>query len=293
MLINLIGECWEDQKMSSSNTSKLPEQAPHFFTEVVFQFIPDVNYEQIVYLSKIAKAKGKVSQYDPLRDALRKIQWANLAGFEATAVEKEIANEMQGREIAYFPSGMARHAKAMIECVTHTKAALDSIAVFLTEFLHLPATGGQRDLRHKSFRTKLANKDTALGDYIKSIEHWLDDLVKRRDMWIHWSSPRVPLIIGPSQVGILPIAKQLVEYFNLDSSITKEHFWSTNEFIEQTTKPISQLFNTVVKRCIDIELSNYDGEIPQPTAEETKGKISFFPMRPTRDMTIDTIHFKL
>lgn len=279
--------------MSSSNTNKLPEKAPHFFTEVVFQFVPEVNYEQIVCLSKIGKIKGEVSRYSPLRDALRKIQWANLAGFEATAVEKEIANEMQESKIAYYPSGMARHAKAMIECVTHAKAALDSIAVFLTEFLHLPAKRGQRDLRHQSFRTQLANKDTTLGNYIKSIEHWLDDLVKRRDMWIHWSSPMVPLIIGPSQVGILPIAKKLAEYSKLDSLITKEHFWSTNEFIEQTTKPISQLFNTVIKRCIDIELSNYDGKIPQPTAEETRNKISFFPMRPTKDMTIDTIRFKL
>jgi len=35
---------------------KLPEEFPHIFTEVIFQLIPEVSYDDLVYLSLLVKS---------------------------------------------------------------------------------------------------------------------------------------------------------------------------------------------------------------------------------------------
>jgi hypothetical protein len=118
---------------NASGSTELPEKAPHFLTEVAFDLLPEVIYDDIVYLSQIVKAKGTQREYDGLRDALRKIQWAKLAALEAIEIERDIAAQMKPGTVPFVPVGQARHAKAMMECITHSKAALDSMAVFLSQ----------------------------------------------------------------------------------------------------------------------------------------------------------------
>ena len=68
---------------------KLPKEFPHIFTEVVFQLIPEVDYNDLVYLSQLLKINKREEIYRPLTDALRKIQWTKLASTEAVAIENE------------------------------------------------------------------------------------------------------------------------------------------------------------------------------------------------------------
>ena len=110
-------------KIDSSKSSGMPTKAPHFFTEVAFHVLPEVNMQEIIYLSQIVTSKGGTQRYSALRDALRKIQWAKLAALEAIQIEKEISGQMLPGTIAFDPVGQARHAKAIMESVTHTKGS--------------------------------------------------------------------------------------------------------------------------------------------------------------------------
>lgn len=270
---------------------KLPPQGEHFFTEVSFDVVPEVNYHDLVFLSKIVIMKGESVRYFALRDALRKYQWAKLAGLEAIDIERKISSHMKPNIIPVSYIGQARHAKAMIECVTHTKAALDSLAVFLTDYFTLPAQGAKRDLKLGSFRELVMQKDITIGNSIKSIESWLNDLVPRRDMWIHWSSPMIPLVVGSSEVGVLPVQKKLVEYQASGSSFDREHYWSTQEFVELHTSTFSQFFCLVVKRCIEIEVSTLSTVPRRSKVVDAAWKASYFPMQVTENMHFNKMLF--
>ena len=133
--IKMLGN--EDTRLS-----KLPEKFPHIFTEVVFQLIPEVNYNDLVYLSQLVKSRRRQSIYRPLIDALRKIQWTKLAGKEAIAFEKDIekyVGQEQEGIISFRPLGQVQHAKAIFEFIVNTKSVLDAMAVFLTGLLSIPA----------------------------------------------------------------------------------------------------------------------------------------------------------
>lgn len=270
----------------------LPEKAPHFFTEVAFPALQELNIQELVYLSQIVKARHREQKYLALRDVLRKIQWAKLAALEATGIEKEIAAQMEPGIVTFDPIGQARHAKAVMECVTHCKAALDSLAVFLAALLALPDKGGQCDLRRHRFREKIEHADPTIGAAIRSAERWITDLVARRDVWIHWSSPMIALVVGPSEVGVLPVPKKLAEYPGLRDAITKDNYWSTQEFVELNVTALIQLFRPVVQRCIDIELTGLPKPRPFPPESTNASALSFFPMTATQDMQITAIRFR-
>lgn len=272
----------------------LPKEFPHIFTEVVFQLIPEVNYDDLVYLSQLLKINKRKEIYRPLTDALRKIQWTKLASIEAIAIEKDMEKSIEQVEegvIAFNPVGQAQHAKAVFEFIAHTKSALDSIAVFLTELLSIPAKGGQRDFKHRKFREQVIQKDAVIGQHIKSLEQWLLDVQDRRDKWIHRTSTRIFIASPPSEIGLLPIPKVVTEDSKLQGvPPTEEHYWTTPEFVELHFTKLVSFLGLIVARCIEIERVKIG--TPSPHPQKSEYPIIAFPLQVIKDMKLKEIRMR-
>jgi len=276
--------------MSAVEDAKLPKEFPHIFTEVVFQLIPEVNYNDLVYLSQLLKINKREEIYWPLTDALRKIQWTKLASMEALAIEKETVEQVEDGVIAFWPVGLEQYAKAVSDFVIYTKSALDSLAVFLTELLSIPATKGQRDFKHKNFREQIIQRDSAIGQHVKSLEQWFITLQGVRDKWIHRITARFFATVGPTEIGLLPIPKLVTEDSKLqDAPLKKEHYWTTPEFIEIHFDKLTSFFGTIVTRCIELELAELGSPPSRPKAEPP---IVAFPIRATENMRIKAIRLR-
>lgn len=267
---------------------QMPQKFPHMFTEIVFQLVPEVDYRQLCHLSQIAEAKQEKERYRSLVDALRKMQWARLAGLEAAAAEQELEKDIErvGQGGLVVESiGQVQHAKALFDFVAHAKAALDSLAVFLTAYFSIDAAGSRRDFRRTDFRKKVGEADAALGAKLQSLQTWLDarrpcsdSLVAVRDEWLHRGSPGIALLLPRPEVGALAIPKAITVGSPFpDLPATEEHYWSTPSFVEFHFRNLTSLFRLVVKRCIELELATL--KAPPPAPARPVQPIAAFPLR--------------
>jgi len=262
------------------------------FTEIIPQFLPEVNSKKLVELGAIVRKKGRTQMYEPLTDSLRKIQWVKLVGLKAMAIEKEVAGAMEPNTLVMDPLGQTVHALCVTDCLMHTKSALDSMAVFLTSLLNLDAKGGNRDFKKPRFRQLIAEKDPMLKHKIKKLKHWFVQLQEIRDEWIHRSSIRCTLIHGQSEVGVLPVPKKVMLSFHEQSKlpITERNFWSTKDFVEYHYSNLLTLFLAIVERCIQIERRDLTEPIPVPADAEKE--LIMFPTRPTKNMIVKKMKVK-
>jgi hypothetical protein len=124
--------------------SSLPDQLPHIFFEIAFELLPEVSYDDLVYLSGLVRSQHREQVYSSLVDAIRKVQWAKISAIDAAANDAVLTAQYDGSDdtILNDVAGQIRHAKALLELVSHGKAALDSLAVFLNDVLNLGLSGG-------------------------------------------------------------------------------------------------------------------------------------------------------
>jgi hypothetical protein len=262
------------------------------FTEIIPKLIPEVDTRNLVRLGSIARKMNRTRAYEPLTDALRKIQWVKLTAIEALSIETEIANATEPGAIVSYPFGQIRHSLAVTDALIHTKSALDSIAVFLADFLKLDAKGANRDFKKPEFREEIYSNDPILGTRLKALEPWFQELQEIRDEWIHRSSIRNMLIIGPSDCGPLPIPRRDL---NLglrvfDRPITRKNFFSTKEFLDHYYNNLITTFETVVQRCIEIELI----AVTEPPIDlEVEKNLAVFPLKATESMKVTKFKVKI
>jgi len=263
------------------------------FTEIIPQFLPEVKPKKLVELGAIVLKKGKTQTYESLTDSLRKIQWVKLVGLKAIDIEIKIANEMEPRTLLMDPLGQTAYALCVTDCIVHTKSALDSMAVFLTDLLNLDVKGGDRDLKKPRFRERIAKKDEFLKCKMKELGHWFEQLQGIRDEWIHRSSIRCLLFHGPSKVGILPIPREGMLDFSKQTklAITEKNFWSTKDFVEYQYSNLLTLFLAIVERSIEIERRDLIGLVPIPNDAEKN--LTLFPTRVTEKMIIEKMKVRL
>jgi len=262
------------------------------FTEIIPQFLHEVNPKKLVELGAIVREKNRTQLYEPLTDSLRKIQWVKLVGLKAIAIEKEIIDAMEPNTLVMDPLGQTAHALCVTDCLVHTKSALDSIAVFLTNLLSLEAKGGDRDFKKPKFRQLIAEKDLFLKHTIKELEPWFRQLQDIRDEWIHRSSIRSRLIHGQSKVGALPIPRKVTLSYEeqIKLPITGKNFWSTKDFVEYQYSNLLTLFLAIVDRCIQIERRDLKGSVPVPADAEKE--LIAFPTMLTENMTAEKMKVK-
>jgi hypothetical protein len=262
------------------------------FTEIIPKLIPEVNTRNLVRLGSIVRKMNRARAYEPLTDALRKIQWVKLTAIEALSIETDIISAMEPGAIVSYPYGQIRHSLAVTDALLHTKSALDSIAVFLADFLKLRAKGANRDFKKPEFREEVYSNDPVLGMQLKALEPWFQELQEIRDEWIHRSSIRNMLIVGPSDCGPLPIPRKDL---NLglrvfDRPITRKNFFSTKEFLDHHYNNLVTMFETVVQRCIEVAL--IAGTEP-PIDLEVEKSPAFFPLKSTQSMSVTKFKVKM
>ncbi|MCK4364567.1 MAG: hypothetical protein KAW45_00795 [Thermoplasmatales archaeon] len=262
------------------------------FTEIMPQFLKEVNPKKLVELGAIIIKKKKKLMYEPLTDSLRKIQWVKLVSSKAISIESEIENEMDSNNLIMDPIGQTAHSLCVTDCLIHTKSALDSMAVFLTNLLELRARGGDRDFKKVRFRVEIMKKESNLGSKINKFNYWFKELQDIRDEWIHRSSIRSRIIQGKNEVGILPIPKNVTLNFEkqMELPITKDSFISTNNFANYHYSNLVSLFNIIIDGAIEIEKRNLKGTIPIPS--DVEKQLTLFPTRAIKDMKPDGIKVK-
>lgn len=75
----------------------------------------------------------------------------------------------------------------------------------------------------------------------------------------------------------------------MNTPLTKEHYWTTQEFVQFHFDRLTRLFVAVVERCIAVESEGVSEQIEQGT---TDTPISAFAMRGTKETTLKQIKFK-
>jgi hypothetical protein len=256
------------------------------------QFLQEVKPKKLIELGAIVLKKKKRLMYEPLTDSLRKIQWVKLVSEKATSIEGEIENEMDSNYLLMDPIGQTAHSLCVTDCLIHTKSALDSMAVFLTNLLGLRARGGDRDFKKVKFRVEIIKKEPNFGKKINNYNKWFRELQDIRDEWIHRSSIRSRIIQGKNEVGILPIPKNVTLNFEkqMELPITKNDFISTNDFANYHYSNLVSLFNLIIAGSIEIEKRNFKGNIPIPS--DVEKQLTTFPTKTIRDMKPDGIKVK-
>lgn len=261
------------------------------FTEVIPQLLTEVNKRKLVELGAIVRKKSRTQMYEPLTDSLRKIQWVKLVGLKAIAIEKEINAVMESNVLVMDPLGQTAHTLCVTDCLVHTKSALDSMAVFLTDLLDLDVKGGDRDFKKHQFRQLVAQKDQFLKHKIKKLQKWFLQLQEIRDECIHRSALRSNLVHGPSKVGILPIPRKVmldvVQQRKIE--LTENNFWSTKDFVMYHYSNLVTLFNAIIDASIQIERKDLKEQIEIPSVE---AELCMFPIVVTQEMTAKKIKVK-
>ena len=253
--------------MSTTIANSMPDKFPHIFFEIAFEFLPELNYEDLVYLSLLVRAQQREPQYSSLVDAVRKVQWMKLSSMDAIGIDSVLVAQCDASAdiILNDPVAQIRHAKALLELVSHGKAALDSLAVFLNDLLGLGYSGGERDFRRETFKRKLASSHTSLEDFLRTESNWLQlnnsastSIVSARDEWLHRGFPDVAFMWPPSEVGVLPIPRMLTA--STTTSATKATHYSTLEFCEYHLSRIFRFLKIVISLAIHSEVE----KMPSP-----------------------------
>lgn len=262
-----------------------------FFKEIIPQLLPEYSPNKLAMLGLIVEKKGKTQIYESLRFSLRKIQWVKMMGLKAIYLEEELIKQVKPESLVLDPLRQTAHSLRVTDCLIHTKSALDSMAVFLNDLLGLNKTGGDRDFKKSVFRQAICQKDIFLKSKIDKLEPWFLELQEIRDDWIHIKAIESRSVHGKSEVGMLPIPKNislsLEEQFKLP--INSMNFWSTKDFVEHNYSQLAELFRDIVDRSLQIE--NTDLAEPVTVPEHFMNNLSMFPTTSTENFTLKTIGF--
>jgi hypothetical protein len=75
------------------------------FTEIIPQLIPEVNTADLIRLGSIVRKTNRTTVYEPLTDALRKIQWVKAVGLEAANIDQDLEAQLEPGTKCYLIAG--------------------------------------------------------------------------------------------------------------------------------------------------------------------------------------------
>ena len=160
------------------------------------------------------------------------------------------------------------------------------MAVFLTDLLGLDQKAGDRDFKKLGFRQSVCRKDAFLKHQIKKLEPWFLELQGVRDEWIHIKAIESLSVQGKSEVGILPIPRNISLSAGVQSKmlINSKNFWSTKDFVEHHYSKLAELFRQIVDRSLQIERLDLTESVTVP--EHFRHNLTMFPTHSTENMTL-------
>ena len=258
-----------------------------FFTEILPPLAHEYNPFKLAMLGLIVEKKAKNKTYQSLKFSLRKIQWVKLVGLKAIQLEADLTKQVKPHCFVLDPLRQTAHSLCVTDCLIHTKSALDSMAVFLTDLLGLPQKKGDRDFNKLGFRKSVCQKDMFLKNQIKKLEPWFVELQGIRDEWIHINAIQSLSVHGRSEVGMLPVPKNISLSAEKQSKlpVNSQNFWSTKDFVEHHYSRLNELFQGIVDRSTQIE--NLDLAEPVTVPDHFMNQLTFFPTHLTENMKIE------
>jgi hypothetical protein len=240
---------------------RFPEQAPHFFTGVALNAIPEIEYSMLVETSQLAKANNQVQAYSDIQFAIQKLQWVKMACLRAKQIDSDLEGIEVDDSLLFDPIGQAEHSRAVFEIVAYGKAVLDSISHFLNGRWKLGMKEQSSDFKWQIFRDEVSKISPVLQEFLDSNKPWLDkgskysgSLPAARDEWIHRGAPEIPLAWPPTEVGALPVPKSLeasIGYTSIEAN--SKNFYSTKAFIEVHWGNLVRLTRIVLQEAIKKE----------------------------------------
>lgn len=257
------------------------------------QFLPEYSPKKLAELGMIVEKKNKTQLYESLRHSLRKIQWVKLIGLKAIHIEEELTKAIIPNSFVLDPLRQTAHSLCVTDCLIHTKSALDSIAVFLNDFLKLGWKGGQRDFKLKPFRESVYKKDLFFKSQIKKLEPWFTNLQNIRDEWIHIKAVKSLSVHGKSEVGMLPIPKRIFSSVEEQKNmpVDSRNFWSTKNFVQYYYSKLAGLFRIIIDRSLQIE--KLDPTEPVSIHEQYMDMLALFPTHSTEKMQLEKIRIRI
>jgi hypothetical protein len=264
-----------------------------FFREIMPMFLQEYSPFELAMLGLIVEKKGKTRIYESLRFSLRKIQWVKLVGLKAIHLEEEISKAVEPNCFVLDPLRQTAHSLCVTDCLIHTKSALDSMAVFLTDLLGLDQKGGDRDFKKLGFRQAVCQKDAFLKHQIKKLEPWFLELQEVRDEWIHNRAIESLSVHGKSYVGMLPVPRNisLSAEEQRKLPVDSKNFWSTADFVKHHYAQLAGLFREIVNRSLQIE--KLDLTEPVTVPEHFMHNLTMFPTHSTEKMTLQKMKMYL
>jgi hypothetical protein len=133
----------------------LPAQAPHLFTEIIPDLVSSLGLKNFLTLSYFARLNGSTIKYEAFRDAVRKLQWVEMALQQARHTHDVLKNLEVDDNILLDPVAQLNFSKSVFEVIVYGKSSLDSLAQFLTKFCALPTEPTGADFKWAPFREVL------------------------------------------------------------------------------------------------------------------------------------------
>jgi hypothetical protein len=260
----------------------LPTQAPHFFTSVALNAIPEIEYALLVEVSQLATSNSQNSSYSHIRYALQKLQWVKMACLRAKHIDDELTKIEVDDSLLMDPTGQAEHSRAVFEIMAYGKAVLDALSHFLNYRWALGMKEQTSDFKWQVFRDEVSKISPQIDGFLKSEISWLDkdsrksdSLPAARDEWIHRGAPEIPLAWPPTDVGVLPVPKSLDTKPGSSSiSANQENFFSTDQFVEKHWGNLVTLTKLVLHEAILVER---DSQPNKEIVDSVGPPVSFFP----------------
>lgn len=247
----------------------LPQEAPHFFTDVSLEVVHEVPYVLLVEVSQLAQINGSTSTYRSLRHALCKLQWAKLAAIRAIDIDQVLTSQIIDEYILVDTVAQSEHAKSILEIVSYGKAVTDALSHFLNEKWTLRCTKNGCDLKWQTFRDAAGKCDPLLLQFFSTHNNWLDkdsrtadSLPAARDEWLHRGVPRTAMFWPPTELGTLPVLRTLSPLTNdLPPDGTSLDFMSTRQFATHHLANLMEIFVCVLRAAVEAERRIAPGHI--------------------------------
>lgn len=140
--------------------------------------------------------------------------------------------------------------------IFYTKACLDMLAVLIKQYCNLPFSGGQIDFKKSPFRDIVIDRKPHMKSTIRSLESWIDELVRYRDAIIHSEY----LIFGTSgkdgEFIVSPSPELGISFFDKVTPEVKIPYRKVSDIFESYVvniqKILEMIFNDI---CMELKMA--------------------------------------
>ena len=272
---------------------QIPQQAPHFFTEVDMGLFSEPDYRSFEEVSQLARANGSVNVYVGLQEAVRKFSWTILAARQLVGISEYFASHdgahAEGKIYNHF-SAHAEYERNLTEFASYAKATLDALALFLNAFLQLESKNQGADFKWAKFRERVGPLVPGATAFFDANAEWLDKDAARttsvfttRDEWVHREAPIIYRHFPSQDFGPLPIPYALK--LTREQASKQDDLWTIEAFTGYHLSRLHQL----LRLCVSAAIATERLRSPDLAIDRMPGPSTFFPMRLTVGMTLKSM----